>query len=409
MVVPSKRIPIILIVIIFLVVLFFALTFAIHQVTQGNSLGYDYAFYWAAGHSLLHNGLNPYSREVSDITYYMTHGQPMKPGERPFPFPYPLYVLWLPLPLFYLNYDWSQAAWMALNLLIVVSVVPLLFPRAPKWIGLTLPLFYAIWFTLILGNYALLIGILQFVILAVLLYSPKKPMWVDASLGVALAWSTGKPQMVWLFVLLALFISLKRKRLGILYGFAGGLFVMALLPMLVVTDWPLQWLRSMLAFPEFIPGHRSEVMVLLFRFFPHATALILMGVLGLVLVLVTAYIFRQWWFGRVDDLLFVGWCAIMQNLFDISGMTPDAIILLVPILLWVIMQQGKPVAKRVWFAGILIWNLLFVISQTRLIPDAVDHLPLGFYGAWLAYYWVRSTRLSQERQLQRDSRRNCLS
>ncbi len=226
------------------------MTVGIHTALRNNALGFDYMFYWEAGRALFIEGISPYGPEVIQRIQMTIYGRPALPGEYPFPFPFPLPILYVPFPLYFLSYDWSQAAWMAINLLASVAVGILCFPRAPKWLALTLPLFYQMSFTWIIGNYALLIGMIFIVVFAELLAQKRPPGWVDAACGAALAWVIYKPQMAYLYVALALLIAFKDRRWGLIAGFFAGLAAGLLISFILLPGWPVQWLDMVRIYPQ---------------------------------------------------------------------------------------------------------------------------------------------------------------
>jgi hypothetical protein len=370
-------------------ILLFGLTvFAvgIHAAFKGNSLGFDYMFFWNAGRALFVEGASPYSPEVIQRIQVAIYGRLALPGEYPYPFPYPLPILFVPFPLFFLSYDWSQAAWMAINLLVPVSVGLLLFTRAPKWLALTLPLFYQMVFTWIVGNYALLIGVIIIVVFYDLLSVERHSGWADFFCGLALAWVTNKPQMVWLFVCLALLVALRDRRWKLIAGFAAGLAGFHLIGLILVPDWPAQWLNIVRLYPQ-QSGHVPSLVAYLEYLLPSSTAWTVSAVLALLLLALTIWFFRRWWQGNLPGLLLLAWCGLITSLVDLSALTPDQIILLVPVFLWAIHRPPTKWLMIGWFSAIAITYLFFFLSLYRILPVAVDRGPLLVYVVWLVWVW----------------------
>lgn len=366
------------------------LTIGIHAALWNNALGFDYMFYWEAGRAIFVEGISPYSPEVIQRIQMAIYGRPALPGEYPYPFPYPLPILIVPFPLYFLRYDWSQAAWMAFNLLAPVAVGILCFPRAPKWLVLTLPLFYQVAFTWIIGNYALLIGMIFIVVFAALLAQKRPPGWVDAACGAALAWVIYKPQMTWLFVGLALLMALKGHRWGLIAGFFAGLAAGLLLSFLLLPGWPAQWLNVARIYPQ-ESEHVPALLTYLGYLLPAPLARTASLVLACALALATAWLFWRWRQGRLNSLLLLAWCGLVTSLVDLSALTPDQIVLLVPVFLWAVAQRPSIRLALGWFLAIAITYVFFFLTQFGILADIVDRGPLLVYLAWLVFLWLGST------------------
>lgn len=362
------------------------LTIGIHTALKDNALGFDYLFYYEAGRALFKEGLSPYSIEVIQRIQMGVYGRLAQPGEYPYPFPYPLPILFVPLPLYFLSYDWSQAAWMALNLLAPLAIGMLLFTRAPKWLILTLPLFYQMSFTWIIGNYALLIGMVFIVVFYVLFYAHQPPVWADVLCGISLAWVTNKPQMVWLYLILALFVALHKKRRGLIIGFFAGLAGFHLIAFALQPGWPLQWLSVARYYPQQTVDVPSLVTYLDFLL-PTQAAWIASAVLALPLIAITIWLFIRWRQERVSNLLLLSWCALITSLTDLSALTPDQIVMLVPVFLWAAYQPPTKQLKIGWFAAIIATYVFFFLTQFKISLTAVDRAPLLVYVAWLIGIW----------------------
>ncbi len=371
-----------------LTLLLLLLTVGIHAALQNNALGFDYMFYWHAGRGLFLEGLSPYSAEITWRIQLSAYGRPALPGEYTFPFSYPLPILWLPLPLYSLSYDWSQAAWMAVNLVAPLAAGMLLFPHAPKWLVLTLPLFYQMAFTWIIGNYALLIGVIFIVVFTLLLNRERPPRWADFLSGVALAWATNKPQMTWLYVILAILFAFRGRRWGMVAGFAAGMAGFHLAALALLPGWPAQWLDMARIYPQ-QQVHIPSLITYLDYLLPASTARVASLALALPLAAATLWLFWCWWQGRFSGLLLLAWCALITSLVDISALTPDQIVLLVPLFLWAVQQKASAGLGIGWFGAILLTYVFFFLTQFGIIPEVVDRGPLLVYIAWLAWEWRR--------------------
>ncbi|MBE0698403.1 MAG: DUF2029 domain-containing protein [Anaerolineaceae bacterium] len=299
-------------------------------------------------------------------------------------FAYPPYILFLPLPLIFLNYDWSQAIWMATNLLLLLCMGLFFFPRAPKWIPLTLLLFYPIYFTLIIGNTALLIGLLLIVTINILFFKKEANSHIDLILGMLLAFTTGKPQMVWFFILLIFFYCITKKRWQLIYGFGINFMLINIVSFAIYPSWLIHWVQNTLSYSK-EGGIAPTFVWYLLAVFSESQAYLVYAIVFLLSLPVSIYLFWRWKGGKFDTLSLITYVAFITNLFDPSSLTPDKIVLLIPLFLWTIKNPSSKVGKIIWFMGILLSNAAFIIGKTTPFPLAVDMLPLLFFSLWMIY------------------------
>ena len=138
-----------------------------------------------------------------------------RPGEDQLAFVYPPFALLVLYPLILLPFDWAQAVWIAFLLLALVTSFALAFPRAPRWVGISLLAFYPVFFGLILGNFAILIAALLVILLAKYLPREKPSAAWQIGAGILAGWLTVKPQFTWPFLLFLLPIRIAPKALEI--------------------------------------------------------------------------------------------------------------------------------------------------------------------------------------------------
>ena len=143
----------------------------------------------------------------------MVYGHVAVEGEDPLIFGYPPYVLFPLMPLFFIPFQWTQAIWLAVLLVATILIPFLMFPHTPRWLPATIFLLYPFSFGLLMGNFAVPyrynhIGYL----LDICSTSEKASPAIDFIAGVALAWSTAKPQFIWLFLIFYFIAALKLKK-----------------------------------------------------------------------------------------------------------------------------------------------------------------------------------------------------
>lgn len=379
--------------------IFGLLTFAIHQIFGNNIPGLDYIVYWHAGRALFLDGQSPYSQQVTEQNQYSVYGRLAQANEHAYPFSYPMFILFGVAPLSLLNIAWSQAAWMALNL-VALFMIPLLgFSRAPRWITLSLLLFYPVYFTLIIGNFALVFSLILMIITDRIVFRDAAPPTLDMLYGFLLAWMTGKPQLVWLFVILLIAAALHKRRIAFIYGFFFGLLGLNTVALLLVPDWPIQWLNVLAQYPGAKAGHQSPLAEVVGWFFVGPTASLLVTVIGLALTAICGWLLIRWWRGQFDPLRLIAFFALVTNLLDPSSMTPDRLILLVPFFIWAVSRIPSGRMLALWLSAALFTNLMFVFSNPRYLPGLIELGLIGLYLVWLVTFWFFSQRSAARSKL----------
>jgi len=198
-------------------------------------------------------GIDPYSDEATARIHAVIYGRPALPNEDPGLFAYPFYILFPLLPLAWLDYPWASAVFMVLLefLLLAALVMSLgLFRWRPRPLLLaTLFLFTLLSYFpmrgLILGQPGLLVYFLE--VAALVALARKQDSWA----AVALALSTIKPQMGYLFVpaLLLLGLGLRRWRFLAAFGLAFGGLMLA--SFLLAPRWLNDWLAQVALYPSY--------------------------------------------------------------------------------------------------------------------------------------------------------------
>jgi hypothetical protein len=143
-----------------------------------------------------------------------------------------------------LPFDWAQAAWFVFYLLAACSLPYLLFPHAPRWLILTLPVLYPVTFALILGNYVFLIGLILLFTCALVVLPPDPDRKWQILAGILLAWTTIKPQFVWLYLAFLALYTLRTPALGRGASFNACIGGLLLFSWLVVPTWLTDWLHQ---------------------------------------------------------------------------------------------------------------------------------------------------------------------
>jgi len=368
------------------------LAVGIHTALNDNTLGGDFYIFWQAGRAFFFERVDPYSWEVTrrvQLGYY--HGRLAGPGEDPMKFAYPAYVLLPIYPLLWLSFDWAQAVWMALNILLVAGVLLGVLRAGPKWVAVLVLFLYQMTFGLILGNFVVAFFAILVWVLDRLLTGRMDSVSTQILAGLALAWTTAKPQFVWLYLVFILVYSLRQKRAALIGGFALGLAGLVGISLGVRPDWPFSWLGRVTEYSGYLPMEPALETILRFligaRFLPAALAVVKMLVVAL-----SVYFFWKWYSGKVAPLLFVGWCGFAVYLLHPTGISYDQLSFVIPLVLWTACCRPRPVVTGlVWGSAVLLSYVFFTISVLEIAPHADYILPCVLYLTWLGWFALRSS------------------
>lgn len=221
--------------------------------TQGQPGATDFYSRWMGARAYFQQGLSPYSDEVSRQIQAGIYGRPLRPGEDLYLFVYPFYIVLVIAPLTLLPYPWAAAVWLVM---LQVSLAGALFlaldlyrwrppPSLIALLGLWTLLFYPHWRGLLLGQ--LVILVLLFLILTLWTLSQRR----DGLAGVALAFTTIKPQSVFLVIPLLLLWAVSQRRWRFVGAFAFTLGALVATSFLMQPGWLADFLQQTLAYPAY--------------------------------------------------------------------------------------------------------------------------------------------------------------
>jgi hypothetical protein len=392
---PSREIA--LSVLLFILLLGM-LTFALHALTENNNLGSDFYIYYVAGRALFIDHQNPYSDQVAQQVQMAVYKHLAGPIEDQLGFAYPPYALLPALPTFWLTFDWAQAFWISLNLLVLMSLIYLAFPQAPKWAAVSVLLVYPFSFALILGNFNVLVTaflILAYSTLAIKNRPLSRPLQVG--LGILLAWSTVKPQFMWLFLVFLLIVAWRRRLWVLLASFAVTGVLLLGFSFAVMPAWPTAWYERLVKYTGY-----NETWLILTFFLKAVMSLQLATVItvlaGAVCAGLTAWLFYLWWKGKAPDLLIMAWCGFMIFLFHPRGKAYEHISFLLPVLLW-ILQSKKPPRWAIlgfWFGSLVLSWLIFILSRQPGASPLISETPFLLFIVWMTWLFVSERNVTEK-------------
>ena len=201
--------------IIFYIVIFIILwglfSASIATITKDHTLGTDFYVFHLAGKYTFLESKNPYSNDLGSEAQIAILGRLANPGEDKLGFAYPLYSLFLIYPLIYLLFSWSQAIWMSFLILLIITVLNYISSNAKPWLTLSVLFFYPFSFRILLGNYVILISCILLILFYFFFSQNNISISQQIILGIFLAWCTIKPQFIWLYIILLIFSSVKKR------------------------------------------------------------------------------------------------------------------------------------------------------------------------------------------------------
>jgi hypothetical protein len=397
----SRRAAIVLTVAVIMTYLLLAYG-AYETFTSRVSSGNDFYPRWRGSRSLLLEGKDPYSAEVTLQIQNDIYGRPARDDEDQVAFAYPLYVSFLVLSFALLPYPLAQAFWSSALILAALAALIVIL-RTLDWhpsplglLGLALwtMLFYPTARSIILGQ----ISIVALAFIALALWALKQGH--DVLAGCLLALSTIKPQLVFLIVPFLLLMTLIRRSYKAVLAF---LFVMAVLlavASVVLPGWIgsfISGLTSYHSYTSIYRGGTSPIGFLVGALVPASVSG--PATLGVSLALVTcvAYACYAAFAHRQRASAAFSLAVVATLLLPAETGTTNQVLLLLPLLWWV----SDPARGR-WVAGLILavflagpW-LLFLGTIRGDLEHPIMVIPLPL--ATLLLIW-RQARSNTARQL----------
>ena len=213
----------------------------------------DFMSRWEGARSFWVDGLNPYGDGASLNIQRRIYGRAAIGDEDPGLFAYPFYAVFILWPLSYIPYAWAAAIWMVLLEVCLIGSLFLIMDmyrwRPPLWVRAMLVLWMLlVYFSargLLLGQ----VGIVVYLFQALALWALAKER--DTLAGMALAFSTLKPQMAFLIVPFLLLWALRahRRKMVLAFGVTFGVLVLA--SFLFLPSWLGDWIAQVRLYPQY--------------------------------------------------------------------------------------------------------------------------------------------------------------
>jgi hypothetical protein len=346
----------------------------------------DFYSRWAGARAFWREGLNPYSEVATRQIQQGIYGRPARDNEDPGPFAYPFYVAILIWPLVYLPYSWASAIWLALLQFALLAALFLTIDlyrwRPPLWLttfsALWMILFYHGARTIILGQVAGLV----YLGLVLSLWALHRR--ADGWAGIALAFCTIKPQMVYLIIPFLLLWGWQQQRRRFLSYFGVTLAGLVGVSLLFVPTWPLDFLDQLRTYNSYqalgYTNIGSPVWIAAHVYLPFlgdAGEAVLVG----ALLMLTAY---TWWRYRRQPQAFhwlAGLMLVTTNLITPRAATTNYIVMLLPLFLLLVtldrrVQWGHWGVLAILLVGLVVMWWLFIATVEGNLEGPLVYLPL---------------------------------
>jgi hypothetical protein len=344
----------------------------------------DFYSRWGGARSWWTQGLSPYSEATSIQIEIGIYGRRALPGEDPGLFAYPFYTVFVLAPLAFLPYAWAEAAWLTLLefALIggVVGTIRLVEWRLPP-VPLGATLVWAIFFyhsvrAILLGQFAVVI----FALIVAVLWALRARRDVPA--GVLLAFSTIKPQMVFMLVPLVIGWAVARRRWYVVIAFAIAMVVLCGASWLAVPGWLGDFVTQMTRYPSYT-AIGSPVWIITRYFFPALGAPGEIVLSAVLLVWALATWLPLW---RDESWPLFLWVAevtlVVTNLIALRTATTNYVVLFIPLLHVLARMQHRWKRAGTWAVmGVEMTLLvglwaLFLATVVNKFEHPIMYLPL---------------------------------
>ncbi|HEX9012895.1 MAG TPA: glycosyltransferase family 87 protein, partial [Anaerolineaceae bacterium] len=360
-------------------------TFAVHSIFLHNTPGFDYFVFWNAGRAFFH-GQDPYAPELARQIQMGLYGHLAVPGQNQMLFAYPPYALFILIPVFWMDFGWSQAAWMSANFFLILLAALFLFPKAPRWIRLTIPFFYPFVFGYILGNFVVTItGILLICLHYIFSENSPSPA-AQVVLGVLLAWTTAKPQFVWAFLAVTLIYALRQRWWALLASFFSALPVYCLISLAVRPDWISKWLGQIQVYQStnraapYLAGYLQALLPAPLVNPAYDAAVVSCAA-------VSIYLMVRWWKMGLNPLARFAWLGFFAYLVHPGGeggVAYEQLVFLIPFFLWAVTLPHTRSLALIWIPALLLSFLK--------IPAWFEQAYFFLYAIWMAWFFVKTAQ-----------------
>ena len=370
--------------------------FMYYFVTSRYGIGADFSTFWNAGRALFIEHISPYDSLISERIQTDLYGRPAIPGEDQVRFAYPPFSLIIILPTVFMSFAWADAYWMAFNFIALFAAVIFAFRTVPRWVLLSMVFFLPISRSLILGQYALLLGTCLILVYGLIGRERPASRFQQFLAGMLLAWCLMKPQLTVLFLAFFLIHAFRQRYWFVYFGFVGAGLALGLLSFWLLPGWVAQWHALLTDYVGYVPIQP------LYQVYASGMVPIpwdnWVGA-GILLLAVAAVVWMswKWWRDPKFDALLLMSLAIFGQIISPNpkSMISDQILFLLPLLIWIVDRASRFRWEKPfwWFLFILSAWITFIIFFNGQEPlQAEATLPL-VSSAWLIWVYLIDTKV----------------
>jgi len=389
-----------LVLLVYLLLAYGAYSVFTSQIPSGN----DFYPRWKGTRSLILEGKDPYSDEVTLAIQHGIYGRPARQDEDQVAFAYPLYVSLFVLPFSLFPYPQAQALWMSALVLFTLTTV-IIMVQTLDWklslvglaaLSLWCVLFYPTSRSMILGQ----LSIVVLALLAMTLWAMQSGRPVLA--GCCLALSTIKPQMIFLVIPFLLLTALRRKNSRLVVAFFAAVTVLLLISFLALPTWLHSFITGLghyQAYTSIYREGRSPLGVVMDHLLPSPLSSWAALLASLALVGYMVYVCIQSLRERADVCRALFTTIIVTLLIPAQTGTANQVLLILPLIYWLCQRRRNRVTalslSLVLLAGP--WILFLSTFWQRNGEHAIMAAPLPLIT--LAMLWCRKTPIDETRAL----------
>lgn len=353
---------------------------------------------WIGGCALLREGLNPYSDEITRRSQISILGRlAEQPEDDRAYFAYPLYSVVFVWPLCLTeNYALARAIWMWMLLGGLLAAAALWMrtigwrPRLGLW---TATMFWVVFMyhdfrALVLGQYA--VWVLLALTAALWALRRERDGWA----GFFLAFSTVKPQMVYLAIPWILLWAAGQRRWRVWLGLGGALAALTVGGMLLVPTWIADMIPQMFGYTSFAPTPALGWLL-----FHDLVGLGAAATVGVMVALALGLLAVSWrlWRGSWEEMTWMLGVWLLATNFFTPRIASTNYLTLLPWLLWGFCWMHRRGGKHGVWAILALQALLLVapwvvfaatLEGNLETPPAFFPIPIVMI-ALLAWLWRR--------------------
>lgn len=363
-------------------------------ITSHYSFSADFFIYWNASKALFREGISPYASEVTIRIQNGVYNRPARPSEDQLAFAYPPYSLLVVYPTASMPYAWAQSYWMAFNLILLLTAVRFALPRLPAWILFTIIFYYPVARTLVLGQYAFILGSTLFFAYG-LIHKRSQPSQTQTFIaGTLLAWALMKPHITGVIIAFFFLDAVRRKMWWLFYGFGAGMLALLLLSWLWVPDWLTVWWAQITDYVGYVPITPLSSVYASFLGSPGWTR-ILSGMIIAALASFALWIIWNWWQAFEPDYIALGALILLSQIVSPNpySMASDQIMFLIPVLIWLNNGDSFRVERVTYWGTFIIvpWIIFLITFNGRETLAVAATLPIIFC-SWLFLRFFKTRR-----------------